>query len=234
MIKNVPVSSTTKPPVLPSADSITERSRKFYDGTYTWDSDGFTDDMGVYRTFDCYDSDARAPTPLPPMFLSNDEECEVLQCGVGADMETLVLASDDGNEGITVTAQCDEPSRNQANEKHLVGKIEGVLQSTITPPTSPAVKKPATAVVGNKHPSLITPPKNTKSKVQTPPSSSSSLSDCPSDLSEWDVGLPNPSHKKTTMTSKLQEPDLKATKPKVSTRGVAQKVKKTGGYKRVY
>lgn len=46
MVKNVPVSSTTKPTMLPSADSITDRSRKFYDGTYTWDSDGFIDGMG--------------------------------------------------------------------------------------------------------------------------------------------------------------------------------------------
>jgi hypothetical protein len=27
-------------------DYITERSRKFYDGTYKWDSEGFTDETG--------------------------------------------------------------------------------------------------------------------------------------------------------------------------------------------
>lgn len=31
---------------LPSDLAITDRSRKFYDGTYTWDSDGFTDEHG--------------------------------------------------------------------------------------------------------------------------------------------------------------------------------------------
>ena len=31
---------------LPSNLAITDRSRKFYDGTYTWDSDGFTDEHG--------------------------------------------------------------------------------------------------------------------------------------------------------------------------------------------
>ena len=31
---------------LPSNLAITDRSRKFYDGTYKWDSDGFTDDDG--------------------------------------------------------------------------------------------------------------------------------------------------------------------------------------------
>lgn len=31
---------------LPDALALTERSRKFYNGTYTWDSEGFTDDLG--------------------------------------------------------------------------------------------------------------------------------------------------------------------------------------------
>ncbi|EMD68644.1 hypothetical protein COCSADRAFT_80711 [Bipolaris sorokiniana ND90Pr] len=190
MVKNVPVSSTTKPTMLPSADSITDRSRKFYDGTYTWDSDGFIDGMGVYRTFDCYDPDARAPTPLPPIFMSDEEKDGVLQCGAGADMETLTLAPDTGNEGITATARCDKSSHSHADKKHFIGKIEGALQDTITPPTSPVVKKPATATVRNKHPGPITPPKDAESMVQTPSSSSSGLSDCPSDLSEWDVGPP--------------------------------------------
>ncbi|EUC49741.1 hypothetical protein COCMIDRAFT_83840 [Bipolaris oryzae ATCC 44560] len=190
MIKNVSASSTTRPGMLPSADSITERSRKFYDGTYTWDSEGFTDDMGVYRTFDCYDPDARAPTPLPPMFLSDDEGDEVLQCGAGASIETLALAPDVENEGIIATARCDESSRGHADKKNFIGEKDGALQDTITPPASPAVKKPATARVGNKHRNPITPPKDVKSKVQTPSPSSSGLSDCPSDLSEWDVGLP--------------------------------------------
>ena len=31
---------------LPGAQSLSNRSRKFYDGTYKWDSDGFVDDKG--------------------------------------------------------------------------------------------------------------------------------------------------------------------------------------------
>ena len=71
--------------------ALTERSRKFYDGTYKWDSEGFTDDDGgkhnevsyncrilltaqVHRSFDCYDPLARAPTPLPPMFSDEEDE----------------------------------------------------------------------------------------------------------------------------------------------------------------
>lgn len=77
-------------PHLPADLAITERSRAFYDGTYEWDSVGFTDDKGgkyrsdlepgssnshiVYREYDCYDPLARAPTPLPPMFPDDDED----------------------------------------------------------------------------------------------------------------------------------------------------------------
>jgi hypothetical protein len=31
---------------LPANVALTDRSRKFYEGTYKWDSDGFTDDIG--------------------------------------------------------------------------------------------------------------------------------------------------------------------------------------------
>ena len=32
--------------VFPVDTALSERSRKFYDGTYQWDSEGFTDDTG--------------------------------------------------------------------------------------------------------------------------------------------------------------------------------------------
>ncbi|KAJ4412599.1 hypothetical protein N0V91_000357 [Didymella pomorum] len=68
------VAASTGP--LPAELAITERSRKFYDGTYQWDLDGFTDELGVYRECDCMDPLAHAPTPLPPMLLFNDEDDE--------------------------------------------------------------------------------------------------------------------------------------------------------------
>ncbi|KAJ4984759.1 hypothetical protein SVAN01_09717 [Stagonosporopsis vannaccii] len=58
---------------LPANLAIADRSRKFYDGTYDWDSQGFTDEHGDYREFDCLNPLGRAPTPLPPMF-SDDED----------------------------------------------------------------------------------------------------------------------------------------------------------------
>ncbi len=75
---------------LPADLPISDRSRKFYDGTYTWDSDGFTDEHGgmlnyhsslqdcdlptVYRGFDFMDPLARAPTPMPPMISDDDDD----------------------------------------------------------------------------------------------------------------------------------------------------------------
>ena len=79
---------------LPPEIALTERSQKFYDGTFQWDLEGFTDDKGgkleldvslhcpsagsvtVYRSFDCDDPAARAPTPLPVIFwdVSEDED----------------------------------------------------------------------------------------------------------------------------------------------------------------
>ncbi|KAH7085547.1 hypothetical protein BKA63DRAFT_19905 [Paraphoma chrysanthemicola] len=53
---------------------VTERSRKFYDGTYQVFAEGFIDDKGLYRDFDCIDPEARAPTPLPPTFPDDSED----------------------------------------------------------------------------------------------------------------------------------------------------------------
>ncbi|KAF1923580.1 uncharacterized protein M421DRAFT_9531 [Didymella exigua CBS 183.55] len=62
---------------LPADLAITERSRKFYDGTYKWDSDGFYDEHGVYREYDCLDPLAHAPTPRPPMFLDDEDDVQI-------------------------------------------------------------------------------------------------------------------------------------------------------------
>lgn len=40
------VAPTRSQPALPADLEISPRSRKFYDGTYKWDSDGFTDERG--------------------------------------------------------------------------------------------------------------------------------------------------------------------------------------------
>ncbi|CAO2656226.1 Nn.00g050290.m01.CDS01 [Neocucurbitaria sp. VM-36] len=66
--------STNRTMLLSDNTALTKRSRKFYDGTYKWDAEGFVDDNGVYRGFDCYDPASRAPTPLPPWFPGDSED----------------------------------------------------------------------------------------------------------------------------------------------------------------
>ncbi|KAF2738278.1 hypothetical protein EJ04DRAFT_560864 [Polyplosphaeria fusca] len=51
--------------------SLSERSVKFYDGTYKSDANGFTDEHGVTREWNDTES-TRAPTPLP--YMSDAEE----------------------------------------------------------------------------------------------------------------------------------------------------------------
>ncbi|KAF1956816.1 hypothetical protein CC80DRAFT_66682 [Byssothecium circinans] len=54
---------------------MTERSLKFYDGTYRVDGRGFLDDGGVYHVWDdVNDEKARAPTPPPTMPLDWEDE----------------------------------------------------------------------------------------------------------------------------------------------------------------
>ncbi|KAF2869119.1 hypothetical protein BDV95DRAFT_596782 [Massariosphaeria phaeospora] len=60
-----------------AAGLLTDRSLKFYDGTYKWDSDGFTDEQGVYRKFDSGDPEAGPPTPRPPTPVSDEDDSEM-------------------------------------------------------------------------------------------------------------------------------------------------------------
>ncbi|KAF2641521.1 hypothetical protein P280DRAFT_517718 [Massarina eburnea CBS 473.64] len=55
---------------------MTERSIKFYDGTYTTDGGkGFWDEAGVYHAWgDCDDPEAQGPTPPPHIPISDREE----------------------------------------------------------------------------------------------------------------------------------------------------------------
>jgi hypothetical protein len=136
----------------------------------------------VYRSFDCYYPDARAPTPLPPMSLSDVETDQVpyqqmidsmtVEHNPIADTRTPTFAPDAKSSGSIVTVRVGRP-----------------LQENITPPNSPSIKKVAIPTVEEKSFSSVTPPKTHQLKVCSPSSSSSGLSDCPSDISEWDVGI---------------------------------------------
>ncbi|EFQ86032.1 hypothetical protein PTT_18847 [Pyrenophora teres f. teres 0-1] len=71
-----PISQTTP---LPADVAISEYSRKFYDGTYKWTSEGFIDENG--GKWDSWPGcDLPAPTPLPPMDLGDyDEDMEYVE-----------------------------------------------------------------------------------------------------------------------------------------------------------
>ncbi|KAH7095201.1 hypothetical protein FB567DRAFT_22596 [Paraphoma chrysanthemicola] len=157
---------------------VTERSRKFYDGTYQVFAEGFVDDKGLYRDFDCIIPEARAPTPLPPTFPDDSEDESVCE-----------------EKGVHSAAE-DLPTTEHGRK---VSKEE----------TSPVTQKET----GN------------QSEVVSSPSSD--LSDCSSELLNWkmDKGL-----MKTSALAREGAP-LPAAKhaPKrtTTTRGVAQKVRRT-------
>jgi hypothetical protein len=98
----------------------------------------------VYREFDCYDPAARAPTPLPPMSLSDHEEDNEEECGAGrqrVDSAEFEARKTDTDASISTFADLVTPSQ----------------------PIKP-------------DPRMFSSP--------------SELSDCPSNLSEWDMGKP--------------------------------------------
>ncbi|KAF2660623.1 hypothetical protein K491DRAFT_674566 [Lophiostoma macrostomum CBS 122681] len=89
---------TGRAPSAMQLDLLTERSRKFYDGTYEWVGfEGFMDEKGVYRHFSDT-PDARPPTPLPPSPLSDDEEDD-------ADRQTssCFALNDDNDSRLDIT-----------------------------------------------------------------------------------------------------------------------------------
>ncbi|KAH4800899.1 hypothetical protein HBI56_208740 [Parastagonospora nodorum] len=156
---------------LPANLAITARSRKFYDGTYTMSSDGFTDEAGVYRAFDCLDAAARAPTPLPPMF-SDDEEAGGEQVLTPSSM---LRGAARGDTPIEVTfasemAVKDTQGGYVDGEESLLDEMDGVER-----------RKRSVKIMSKR--GKVTPKKSSKAKSGD---SSSPLSDCPSDLSEWE------------------------------------------------
>ncbi|USP73289.1 uncharacterized protein yc1106_00563 [Curvularia clavata] len=254
------------PPIsLPSSRSLSKRSRKFYDGTYKWDSDGFVDDKGVYRGFDCYDPRSRAPTPLPPLSLEVKEDAEVFTQQTTDGMlaahesrinaKTLTFAPDPKRNKSVVTVRCNELFRGHVDRDHLIGKMEGALiaskankvdltleecyrlcdipspdqralQEDFVPLTGPSGEITAAHVVGENNRSPATSPKSPAQKIRSSSSSSTSLSDCPSDISNWDVGISILALASTTENKSPKSSPQEAKQPKYLTRGVKRKAKR--------
>ncbi|KAF2685558.1 hypothetical protein K458DRAFT_387517 [Lentithecium fluviatile CBS 122367] len=86
---------------------LTERSRKFYDGTYEWDgSDGFWDENRVYHKFnDPNDPEGRPPTPRPVSPLKLEDE--------DADADTMHADSPKTvSRGVTTPGSLEGPKGN--------------------------------------------------------------------------------------------------------------------------
>ncbi|KAH6873122.1 hypothetical protein BKA58DRAFT_161038 [Alternaria rosae] len=236
---------------LPNHIALSEHSRRFYDGTYKWDSEGFTDDVGVYREFDCYDPAARAPTPLPPLCLSdNDEEAGAVEQRIDSGEQkarkleegagVFIFASNIDSKGGFITLRRDDLFRDHANRERLIGKMESVLIESKSKKMYLTLEECCSACGIPEHLSpmknspkqqnikFVTPLKTTKSDPRMF-FSPSELSDCPSDISEWDVD--NPVLKTRTFENLVIDEELKQGNDeeppqKPTTRGVARKVKR--------
>lgn len=71
----------------PAAQGLTERSKKFYDGTYEFDADGFRDSKGQYHIWgESDDPETWAPTPPLVMSLDVSEDELTLQGAMDSDV----------------------------------------------------------------------------------------------------------------------------------------------------
>ncbi|KAF1843816.1 uncharacterized protein K460DRAFT_408138 [Cucurbitaria berberidis CBS 394.84] len=251
-------SSTSKSMILPVDVALTKRSRKFYDGTYKWNSEGFTDEHGVYRKFDCYDAAARAPTPLPPMFpgeLEEESTDDLRDQQPVANPEIFTFASNSSSKGGMVTIRRDELFHGHKDRDRLIGKMEGILITCRHTGTELSLEEcyrlcgiPDSAIRVEKTGNRETTPPQSPEKGQTAVAKSdmqgqspgrigegstrhSDFSDCPSDLSDWDVQDQVKSGKEApppadTRRNKQDKPDGDAKPTRKTTRGVAQKIRK--------
>lgn len=123
---------------LPADLAITDRSRKFYDGTYRWNSKGFTDEQGgtcrlrlsiilaetttVYHDFDCLDPLGRAPTPMPPVF-SDDEDDDWLDVTTSKPADVLGKDTDATSATTAVDSEtlCLKPNGDIVTDPNLRG-----------------------------------------------------------------------------------------------------------------
>ncbi|KAJ4365736.1 hypothetical protein N0V83_008356 [Neocucurbitaria cava] len=260
-----------------STTALTKRSRKFYDGTFRWDSDGFMDDNGVYRDFDCYDPAARAPTPLPPMFPDDLEDENTDQTTTFKPRERRLRAHlnpvfiepalpnhdkhiavpDVAHQEATTIGMRDRQPVTAPRRFTLVAHPSSKKASSngfkpdgkkATPPKiSRQAQRAAHKISGQKASQATTQASDAKnnrssgaSKVtsrQSPREGDddsirdSDLSDCPSDLSDWDIGGQVNSKKAApapadTKRIELDEVDGDAKPTRKTTRGVAQTVRK--------
>jgi hypothetical protein len=150
--------------------------------------------MIVYRVFDCYDPAARAPTPLPPIFLEDSSPLfgsgqEFGYMGVRIESPAQIRFASEAMGGTPVTVLQDDLFRGYKDRERLLGKMEGIQlasrQQGIELSQSECYR-----LCGIPYPGTVS---QSVKRDSTPPSvprteetSESPLSDCPSDLSDWE------------------------------------------------
>jgi hypothetical protein len=151
----------------------------------------------VYRAFDCLDPAARAPTPLPPIFLDDEAEGKDTPDPVKLmnGPAEFTFASD-SVDGSPVKVLQDNLFRGYDDRDRLLGRIEGI-QLASRQKGMELSRAECYRLCGIAYPEkfesitntslkgeITTPKRSVKGKIGT---SSSPLSDCPSDLSEWEA-----------------------------------------------
>ncbi|OAL54983.1 hypothetical protein IQ07DRAFT_282860 [Pyrenochaeta sp. DS3sAY3a] len=200
---------------LPADLEISERSRKFYDGTYKWDSEGFTDSDGEYHRFDCLNPATQAPTPLPPMSLG---DCEGENTGGGfAALEATTKHTPPRNEAIAsggfgepghkgseylLTDENPLKSRYEEKDQSPIGSAflsnhgfhigsSGLQDTGLSGNGKAAERKAKQPKTSGLAQDILNKQEGEKRAKELDPNISrypSDLSDCPSDLSDWDIG----------------------------------------------
>ncbi|KAF2827499.1 hypothetical protein CC86DRAFT_405623 [Ophiobolus disseminans] len=194
----------------PTNVEVSEHSRKFYDGTYKLMANGFTNELGIYRAFDCYDPDARAPTPLPPVFPDDEDQYGGLfQPAVNTSRLKGLTDSHVGNTELP-----DELFLGHPDRERLRGKFEGILLASKKTGT-PAALLDCYRICGMPYPEEPRSPDKDQLSNQelTPPQSTDKVHAPANDNTE--PKEPNESHA-----------PYEDTPSKPRTRGVAQKVRK--------
>jgi hypothetical protein len=160
----------------------------------------------VYRAFDCCDPAARAPTPLPPVFRTDDSQLDKEHpADIGArrkqtESPIQFTFASESSDGTPTTILQNDLFRGHDDRERLLGKIEGIQIASRQQGTELSLAEcyrlcgiPCPGVIGNTagmpH-EQETMPLQDVSTVKTPikDMSASPLSDCPSDLSDWEDG----------------------------------------------
>jgi hypothetical protein len=153
----------------------------------------------VYREFDCYDSAARAPTPLPPTF------DEGLENHYGDAVQPAIISKKGINGNVqstrftklNSTAVLSDELLDHPDRERVCGKFEGshLISQQRGTETSPADCHPICDIP---YPEEIhDTEQSTLSRVELMPAkemketkqpTDSPLSACPSDISDWEEG----------------------------------------------